>query len=85
MAKTKKAKINQPKKVKGGNVVGKEGEIWFALKCLNFNKTECSNSTLRRRVKTFLRMKKKRKFLRSSKFLLNKNANVETTSGLKSW
>ena len=43
MAKTKKAKINQPKKIKGGSVVGKEGEIWFALKCLNFNKTECSS------------------------------------------
>ena len=37
MAKTKKAKINQPKRIKGGSVVGKEGEIWFALKCLNFN------------------------------------------------
>ena len=42
MAKTKtKAKINQPKKVKGGSVLGKEGEVWFALKCSNFNKTEC--------------------------------------------
>ena len=37
----KKAKINQPKKIKGGTVVGKEGEVWFALKCSNFNKTEC--------------------------------------------
>ena len=43
MAKTKKAKINQPRRIKGGSVVGKEGEIWFALKCLNFNKTECSS------------------------------------------
>ena len=40
MPKTK-AKINQPKKVKGGSVLGKEGEVWFALKCSNFNKTEC--------------------------------------------
>ena len=37
----KKAKINQPKKIKGGTVVGKEGEVWFAVKCSNFNKTEC--------------------------------------------
>ncbi len=37
----KKAKINAPRKVKGGSVLGKEGEIWFALKCSNFNKTEC--------------------------------------------
>ena len=40
MPKTK-AKINQPKKVKGGSDLGKEGEVWFALKCSNFNKTEC--------------------------------------------
>ena len=37
----KKAKINQPRKIKGGTVLGKEGEVWFALKCSNFNKTEC--------------------------------------------
>ena len=36
-----KAKINQPKKIKGGSVVGKEGETWFAIKCSNFNGTEC--------------------------------------------
>ena len=41
MPKIKKSKANQPKKVKGGSVLGKEGEIWFAIKCSNFNKTEC--------------------------------------------
>ena len=28
----KRAKINAPKKIKGGTVVGKTGEIWFAVK-----------------------------------------------------
>ena len=41
MPKVKRSKANQPKKVKGGTVLGKEGELWFAIKCSNFNKTEC--------------------------------------------
>ena len=39
----KRAKFNAPKKIKGGTVVGKTGEIWFAVKCSNFNGTECKS------------------------------------------
>ena len=37
MPKVKRSKANQPKKVKGGTVLGKEGELWFAIKCSNSN------------------------------------------------
>ena len=36
----KTAKIFVPRKIKGGSVVGKEGEVWYAIKCQNFNNTE---------------------------------------------
>jgi len=36
----KPAKIFVPKKIKGGVTIGKEGEVWFAIKCANFNATE---------------------------------------------
>ena len=36
----KTAKLFVPKKVKGGSTIGKEGEVWYAVRCANFNPTE---------------------------------------------
>lgn len=38
--KVKKAKIFAPKKVKGGTSLGREGDVWFAVKCANFSSVE---------------------------------------------
>jgi len=36
----KTAKIFAPRKVKGGAIVGKDGEVWYAIKCTNFTPAE---------------------------------------------
>ena len=36
----KQAKIFVPKKLKGGAVIGKEGEGWYGIKCANFSAPE---------------------------------------------
>ena len=36
----KQAKIFVPKKLKGGAVIGKEGEVWYGIKCANFSAPE---------------------------------------------
>ena len=38
--KVKKAKIFAPKKVKGGTALGREGDVWYAVKCANFTSVE---------------------------------------------
>ena len=38
--KVKKAKIFAPKKVKGGTSLGRDGDVWFAVKCANFSSVE---------------------------------------------
>ena len=36
----KQAKIFVPKKLKGGAVIGREGEVWYGIKCANFSAPE---------------------------------------------
>ena len=38
--KVKQAKIFAPKKVKGGTPLGRDGDVWFAVKCANFTSVE---------------------------------------------
>ena len=36
----KKAKIFVPRKIKGGSSIGKEGEVWYAIRCSSFSAPE---------------------------------------------
>ena len=36
----KKAKIFVPRKIKGGSSIGKEGEVWHAIRCSSFSAPE---------------------------------------------
>ena len=36
----KQAKIFVPRKLKGGSVIGKEGELWYGIRCANFSAPE---------------------------------------------
>ena len=40
MVKTKVPKLFAPRKVKGGNLLGKEDEVWFAVRAKDFSATE---------------------------------------------
>ena len=42
MVKQNKQKIFVPKKVKGGAVLGKDGDTWFAVKVTGFSNVELS-------------------------------------------
>ncbi len=35
-----KRKANAPKKITGGRVLGKEGEVWYAVKVIGFGKVD---------------------------------------------
>lgn len=36
----KKTKIFVPRKLKGGSAIGKDGEVWYGIRCANFSAPE---------------------------------------------